>query len=333
LPFDPETGFDVLRKLRRLKTNSLLVMGHSADSKLILRALQAGADYYLDEADLDASLEAILERLQGKGEKPSGESRMLAVLPACGGCGASTLAVNIAVTLARENRSCLLVDLKPGRGDLATLLDLKPSFTLADLCLNLARLDQAMFDKVLAPHACGLQLLSAPQMFGDARVVTSQGVSQALQLATRRFHHIVVDLEDCFHEEQQVVLRQAARIMLTVRMDFTALRSARRILDHLNELDIPAGRVRLVANRFGQANELPIGEAEEALGMPLAHYIPDDPATINKANNTGVPVVLKAPMTKVAQSIEQLAAMLQERRRDSSSAFNIRRVVAKLFSR
>ncbi len=314
---DPERGLELVRKARNLGSGYVLAVGHTEDSRLILRALHDGADQYLDESDLEAGLEAVLSRLQSKEEAAAPAGRLIAVLAASGGSGASTLAVNIATVLAREAGRTALLDLKPGRGDLATLLDLRPSFNLADVCLNAARLDRAMFEKVLIAHASGVHLLAAPQAFNETRLVTPHGVSQALTLARRLFPHVVVDQEDCFHEEQVLTLRQAGVILLVCRLDFTSLRNVRRTLEHLGQIDIPRARVRLVVNRHGQANELPRDEVEEALGGKPAFYVPDDPKTINGANNTGIPAVLKAPAAKVSQTIAQLARDVLERRTEA----------------
>jgi pilus assembly protein CpaE len=316
---DPERGLDAVRKLRRHTVAPILAVGLVSEPKLILRALHDGADLYLDEAELESGLDTALARFKAKTEAaPAG--RLVTVLSCSGGSGASTLAVNIATVLAREHQRCALIDLKPGRGDLAALLDLKPIFTLADLCLNVARLDRAMFEKVLVAHASGVYLLGSPQVFGGLRVVTTQGVGQALTLARKHFPHVVADVEDCFHEEQALALRQATVILLICRMDFTSLRNARRILDHLTELEVPESRIRLIANRSGQPGELPQGEAETALGRKIFHGIPDDPRTINVANNTGIPVVIKSPSTRVAQSIVQMTRLILERRRNDRVA-------------
>jgi pilus assembly protein CpaE len=313
---DVEKGLEVLLKLRGRIAGHLLAVGPVSDSKLILRALQSGADHYLDETELDTELAAGLSRLKIKQEAQTPSGRLLALLSTSGGSGASTLAVNLATVLAKEQHKCALLDLNPGRGDLGSLLDLKPQFTLADLCLNVSRLDRAMFEKMLIRHDSGVHLLGAPQMFGDARVVTPQGVNQALTMARMVFPSVVADLEDCFHEEQVVTLRQATTLLLVTRLDFTSLRNARRILEHMQELDVPRTRIRLVVNRYGQPNELPVTEAEEALGEKLGHFIPDDPRTINAANNAGIPAVLRAPNAKVSQSIVQLARAALERRRN-----------------
>lgn len=301
----PYRGLDVLRRVRSLVTGPVLAVGQATESKLILRALHEGADHYLDEAELETQLEAVLARLQVKEESSGGE--LVSIMGASGGTGASTLAVNLAAVLAREHQRCALVDLKPGVGDLTALLDLKPTHTLADLCINARRMDREMFESALVAHSSGISLLAPPQVYDDIRLVTPQGVGQTLKLARELFPFTVADLEDCFHEEQVVALRRATAILLVLRLDFTSLRNTRRILDHLVHIGIDRNRVRLVVNRHGQAKELPAAEAEEALGCKIACLIPDDPKVVNGSNNTGVPVVLKHPSAKVSQSIAQLA--------------------------
>jgi pilus assembly protein CpaE len=308
----PQAGLDVLRKARARVTAPILAVGQVCEPKLILRALHEGADHFIDEAELAPQLEAVLARLSRKDEpRPAPAGKLLALLGASGGSGTSTLAVNLAAVLARDHQRCALLDLKPAVGDLAALLDLKPTHNLADLCLNAGRMDRAMFESALTAHPSGVHLLAPPQMYADIRLITAQGVKHSLALARDCFPFTVADLEDCFHEEQVVALRQADLILLVFRLDFTSLRNSRRVLEYLNQLDVPADRVRLVANRYGQAKELPAEEAEQALGAKIAHFIPDDPKTVNGANNTGVPAVLKSPATKVAQSIAQMARSLR----------------------
>jgi pilus assembly protein CpaE len=284
-----------------------------------LRALQSGADYYLDQDALEAELELGLARLRTKAlQQPAPTGRLLAVLSASGGTGASTLAANLATVLAREAQKCALIDLKPGRGDLASLLDLKPQFTMSDLCQNAGRLDRTMFEKMLVRHTSGVFLLGSPQRYVDIRNVTPAGVSQGLEMARTYFPYVVADLEDCFHEEQVVGLRQAAGILLVTRLDFTSLRSARRILEHAQDLEIPLARIQIVVSRFGQPNELPVDEADIALGQKLAYFIPEDPKTVNGANNAGVPVVQRAPSAKVSLAIAQIARVHLARRREDA---------------
>src|SRR5205823_1273158 len=102
-------------------------------------------------------------------------------------------------------------------------------------------------------------------------------------------------------------------ILLVLRLDFTCLRNAQRVFDYFDQVGISRDRVRVVVNRYGQAKEVPAGKAEEALRVKVAHYIPDDAKTVNRANNSGVPVVLESPSAKVAKSMVALAASVNGR--------------------
>ena len=317
---DAERGLETLQRVRRATPACVLAVGETSESKLILRALQAGADHYLDQAELEAELDAALLRLQSKREAAAPNGRLVAVLAASGGSGASTVAVNVATVLARDNQRCALIDLKPGRGDLSALLDLKPTFHLVDLCVNAGRLDQAMFEKALVRHVSGVHLLASPQVFGDTRLVTTPGVGQVLTVARKLFSHVVVDLEDCFHEEQVMALRQASATLLVFRLDFTSLRNARRILEFLQEVGVARDSVRFVVNRYGQPNELRVTEAEEALGSKICYCVPEDAKIVNGANNTGIPAVLKSPSARVSQALAQLARSALDRRRPEVAA-------------
>src|SRR5262249_9125388 len=159
------------------------------------------------------------------------------------------------------------VDLKLQAGDLAALLDLKPTHTLADLCLNATRLDRIMFERSLVRHESGVHLLAPPRSLVDIKHVTTAGVRQAVNLGRALLPYVVVDPDHSFHEEHLQVLRQADVILLVLRLDFTCLGNARRTLDYLADLAIPPDRIRLVVNRYGQAKEVPAAKAEEALGV------------------------------------------------------------------
>jgi pilus assembly protein CpaE len=212
--------------------------------------------------------------------------------------------------LAKEHKSSLLFDLKLASGDLASLLDLKPTHTLADLCQNVARMDRIMFERSLVEHSSGIRLLASPRAFADIGYVTAEGVGQALHLARSLSPYVVVDLDHSFREEQVQVLRQADVILLVIRLDFASLCNGRRTLDYLEQLGVSRERVRLVVNRYGQPKEIPAAKAEEALGCKVFHSVPDDPKTINRANNNGIPFVLESPSAKVSRSVTRLTVSI-----------------------
>ena len=305
----------MVAQLRHLVAVPVLAIGPANDPQLILRTLRTGATDFIEEADLSTELGAALGRLRTE-QGVSGElARTIVLLAPSGGSGSSTLAVNIATVLAKEHHKSLLVDLKLQSGDLASLLDLKPTHTLADLCRNSEVMDRSMFERSLATHSSGVRLLAPPRNLADVGQVTTETVGRVLNLGRSLFPYVVVDLDHSFREEQEQVLRQSSVILLVVRLDFSCLRNTQRTIDYLTgQLGIARDRIQLVANRFGQPCEVPAAKAEEALGVKIMYYIPDDPKTVNWANNNGVPMVLESPSAKVSKSVTALAHSVNGRR-------------------
>ena len=310
LPTDRERGLALLPTLSRVAPGKVIVVGPTSDAKLVLSALRAGAADFVDVGDLESELKAALERLETATVGSREPGRLVAFLAPNGGSGSSTLAVNVAITLAKTHKSVALLDMKLETGDLAALLDLRPTYTLADLCHNAARLDRVMFERSLVKHDSGVHLLAPPHELADAAQIRPEGVGQAVALARDIFPFIIVDCDHSFREEQRVILRQADLIVIVLRLDFTSLRNVRRTIEFLLKLNVPPEKVRIVVNRHGQVQEVPAAKAEEALGMKVSHLVPEDVKAVNRANNHGVPVVIDLPTAKVSKSLVQLAASL-----------------------
>lgn len=302
------TALAAIRRLRESGTKHVLAVGTPIDPKLILRAIQAGADVFLDDSDLELELELAIARLQLRQADAAHPQQVLAILGATGGCGVSTLAANLAVLTARAHGRCNLIDLNHGKADLASLLDLKPPYTLADLCRNDGRLDGSLFDKLLARHDSGVSLLAAPPETTEG-AITPRGVSRAVGLAREAFREVVIDVMDCRHAEQWSALEQATRVLLVTRLTFTAVRSARRILDQLVAHEIPRERVDIVANQVGLPNEVLPADAAEAIGRPVSLLLPHDPETMNGANNVGVPVAICNPSAAVVSEMAKVIGL------------------------
>ena len=307
-----DRSLDVVGDIRRrVQPQHLFVVGPTTDSKIVLRAMREGAHEFLDQADLAQELSAALERLK-VAESGLHSAKTIALLSPSGGTGCSTLAVNLATVLAPQG-GCVLLDLEMNFGDLASLLDLKPVHTSADLCRNVTRIDQSLLERSLVRHSNGILLLAAPAQIGDAGHVTWEGIRQVLSLASDMARYLVVDLSHSFLETMAPMLMQADQIVLVLRLDFTSLRNTRRVLEHLEQNGIPRDRILVVANRYGRPGELSATEAQTALGFQIAHYVIDDPKNVNRANNQGIPVVKYAPSAKVSRQLTELALTLKVR--------------------
>ncbi len=318
IPPEPEHALAVLQEIQETAPIRVLAVGPANDPKLILRALHQGAYCYIDQQQFREELRSAFRRLQVEAPPPVKHGRIISVLGSSGGSGASTVAVNVATCLAQEHRRCALLDLKLESGDLAALLDLHPAHTVADFCRHAARMDASMFERCFAQHSTGVHLLAAPPTYDDRNLVTPRGVRKALVMARGAFPYVVVDLERSGQEHVQA-LYQSDLILVVMRLDFVSVRQTRRILDYLESLQIDSGRVHLAVNRHLQPQELRVSDVEQTLKKKVRYFIPDDPKTVNQANNRGVPVVLEKPRARVSRSLHDLAQSVNGRHQPASN--------------
>ena len=308
-----QTALKVLRELRNISAVPILAVGPANDPKFILQVLREGATEYLDQSDLEQELDESLIRMKSRRDpQASSNGFTIGVLSASGGCGTSSIAANLAATFAKNHQKSVLFDLRLSTGDQSLLLDLQPGHSIAELCGNLERLDANMFQQCLLPHDSGIHLLAAPATFDMISSVTSQGVRQSLQLARTLFPYVVMDLDRSFATEQLSAIVNSDLLLVVMRLDLVSLCNTNRVLNHLDDLGISSERIRVVVNRFRQPRELPQQKAKQALGTDVFHFLPDDPAGMNLATNSGVPIVLQRPRSKIARGFVQLAEKLEE---------------------
>ena len=308
---DVERSIGTLRALRSQSLGQVFAIGPATDPKLVLRIMREGADEFLDQQDLEGELSQAMSRLKNAMAGKHSQSRLISLLPAGGGCGCSTLAASLATALVKSTGNCILLDLNAEFGDLASLMDLKAAHSIAELCKGLSRLDRALFEGALVTHSSGVKLLTAPLALSDAHYVTPDGILRVLELAAEAAPMVIADLPHTMGAEVYEVLQRADVILLVLRLDFTSLRHARRLMDYLRDAGLSSDRIRVVVNRHRQPGEVPVGDAENALGTKIGHLLMDDPKGVNRANNNGVPIVLDAPSSKLAGQITALATSLQ----------------------
>jgi pilus assembly protein CpaE len=311
LPSDARSGLERLREIRNtVPYMHSLVFGPATDPRLILETLKQGADEYLDQQAPEGELAEALSRFRAAeavshNQKQSG--RVITAVAASGGSGVSTIVASIGALLAQKCGECGLIDLRLGVGDLGPMLDLRPNRTLADLCECTSRLDQKLFDQFLCSHGSGVRLLAAPTQAADVSRITAKGIRRALALARVRFPNVVVDMGNGLSEAHREALWQADVLLLVLRLDYTSVRNTRRIIDDMAEMGIGRDRMQLVVNGHGQTGQLDAAQAEEAIGLKVAHHIPYDPKAVNTGVNDGAPVALSRRFSRVSRCLRVLA--------------------------
>jgi Flp pilus assembly CpaE family ATPase len=154
-----------------------------------------------------------------------------------------------------------------------------------------------------------VRLLAAAQSLDDGDAVTPQALERIVHLSRAVFPWTVLDID--FRRGRNPALLRAARIILLVfRLDFGSLCNARRLVDYWEQHHVDLDRVVLVANRYGQASEIPARQVPSLLGKPIAFSIPEDVSTANLALNCGNPAILEAPRSSLSRAIAAISDQL-----------------------
>ena len=308
MPEDVERGLEAVGLIHSELPCRLLLIGGIEDSRVVLRAMRQGATEYLDQSELSSELNNALDRIDQRKTR----AWTIGVWSACGGAGCSVVAANLACELAKKPGSCGLVDLKVEGGDLATLLNLKVTHTLADASRNVDGLDATVLRTCLVSHGSGVQLLSACTEYPSFAPVDPRGVQRALSLLGRQVDYLVLDLDRGLNPAAFTMAQSCDVLLCVMRPDFVSLRRTKLMLDWQADAGLDRGRIRLVVNRTGWSGEVSVAQIYEALQMKSAVDLPDETKAMLRAVNSGEPLQLTAPSAKFSRRVAELAKELKE---------------------
>lgn len=231
---------------------------------------------------------------------------LTAVLGAKGGCGTTTVAVNLAAELART-RTVGLLDLDIGKGDVAGFLDLFPPHTVNDLVAALPQLDPNRA-KGLSTHArAGFDAVIQPLALAEAQQLTGDETRALLVALRRTWDNLICDCGSRADPATLAAATEAQRVLVVLTPDIHALRDARRVLALLDAVKVPVERVELVVNRLGRHPGVALSVLEEELGRPARTVLPDDRAACAKADLEGRPLREVAPISPLTSGLRALS--------------------------
>jgi pilus assembly protein CpaE len=301
----------------------ILAVSARGDGQSILQALRAGAKEFLTQPVVLEELLVCLQRLRqtrtttdANGVVTTGsaknESLVLAVVGTRGGVGSTSVAVNLGCNIAQDkNNNVALIDLDLALGDADVALDLMPDYTLADVALNIDRLDMTFLRRSLSKHASGLSLLPHPVQMEDISLIHEDHLQRVIGLLRASYSHLIFDLSKRFTPTDMTAMRMADTVLLVAQLELSSLRNAVRMLHAFGTEDGMAEKVKIIINRVGgEDSDISLKQAEETIGKPIYWQVPNDFKAMLGARNAGVPLLEHAPKSRAQISLTQLGAAL-----------------------
>ena len=317
---ETDTRADILGGLDKLAEvcdagTRVIVMGRVNDVTLYRELTRRGVSEYLmtPVGPLDV-VRAISTLFSAPDAKPVG--RIVAVVGAKGGVGASTVAHNIAWAIGRDLAlDSVVADLDLAFGTAGLDYNQDPPQGIADAAFSPDRVDTAFVDRLLSKCTDHLSLLAAPATLERVYDFGADAFDSILDSLRASIPCVVLDVPHQWLGWTRRLLISADDILVVAGPDLANLRNAKNLVDLLRTSRPNDHRPHYCLNQVGVPKRPEITPADFAKALesdPLA-VIPFEPQLFGSAANNGQMIAEVSANHKTAEMFRQMAQALTGR--------------------
>jgi Flp pilus assembly CpaE family ATPase len=277
----------------RLHAAGVPIVLLSADDRepLALQMVQEGAQDYIAKSACNGDLlsRALLyavARYGGRADKPAAESvlnltRVIGVVGAKGGTGATTVACHLAVELQRQtDQKTLLMDLDVDGGMVRFLMNVESEYSILDAVQNAQHLDASFWGGIVTQGPGKLHVVPSPQLAGRA-APDSNSLASVLTPIRELYRWIVLDLGR-LTVLSRGLLECVNELFLVSTTSVPALYEARRTIAVLQEAGFEGDRLRVLINQHAK-NDLGGSDLDRLFGASVYAQVPYAGRELNDA--------------------------------------------------
>jgi pilus assembly protein CpaE len=286
----------------------------SVDAGLARRLLQMRlADFLVKPVSPVELVRTCARVAHGTAPAAATEAEIYTFLPAVGGAGVTTLAVQTAMILLnngqRGKSSTCLVDLDFQHGACADYLDIEPRLNLGEIEPRPERLDRQLLEVMLSHHSSGLAVVAAPHHLAEMRSFDPVVVTRLLDLVSSNFDYVVFDMPRTWFSWTDSVLLGSNHLFIVCEMTVPGLRHAKHLVEAIHERLEDGPKPQVIVNRFEQklfSSGLRKADIVQVLGDSFAGSVPNQYALVREAIDRGVPIEEVKPGNQVTAHLRKL---------------------------
>ncbi len=273
----------------------------------------------------DAGTRVVVIGFSAPDAKPVG--RVIAVIGAKGGVGASTIAHNVAFAVARDLQlDTVVTDLDLGFGTAGLDYNQDPPQGIADAVFSPDRIDTAFIDRLLSKCTDHLSLLAAPATLDRVYDFGDEAFDSIVDSLRATMPCIVLDIPHQWTGWTKRTLIAADDILIVAGPDLANLRNAKNMLDLLRAARPNDHRPSYCLNLVGvpKRPEIKPSDFAKALDDQPVAVIPFEPQVFGTAANNGQMIAELSSSHRTAETFRQLAQVLTgraEAKKSKSSLF------------
>ncbi len=291
----------------------VIAISRKSDPEVLIEAMRAGIREFVSMPIERQALYDALTRSAEQIEKrpPMFESSDLvySFLPSKAGVGATTVAVNVAMALARYPDSRVaLSDFDLSSGMLRFMLKLETNYCVQDAIEHAVDMDEDLWPQLVTTVG-NLDILHAGQLNPNLRIEPTQ-VRHLIEFMRRNYRALCFDLSGNLERYSLEIMHESKRIFLICTPEIPSLHLAREKFAFLRTLRLE-GRISVIINRVSKRPVITPQQIEQILGLPVLMSLPNDYQGVARAVTAGRSV---DPKSELGEHFSRLAAALLQKK-------------------
>jgi pilus assembly protein CpaE len=300
------------------KLHEIFLTSEKTDPEMLMQAIRIGVREFFPQpikrGDVEQALKRFKERRTHVAPVTHQKSgTLISVVGSKGGVGTTTIAVNLAVTLAEQQNdgSVVILDMNTLFGEIPLFLEISPKYHWGEITKNIERLDDTFLMNVLSKHSSGVHVLPSPGYLNGHQAPTPKTMERLLDVMKRMFDYVVIDCGQSTDETALKTIQLSDEVLLISVLSLPCLANANKLLRSFVDLGyLPKARIKVVLNRYLKKSEISLQDAKKGIGHDLYWVIPNDYATTMAAINNGKPLSKIAPKSKIVKSFKEVTEIM-----------------------
>jgi len=295
----------------------VVTIGDVNDVGLYRSLVGVGVNDYLVKPVSKETLCPAMTRIEEKSREDeqgatqdAARGKLVSVIGARGGVGATTVAVNCAWSIAHEHgKKVALVDLDVFFGNCGLTLDLESGRGFREALENPSRIDGLFIQRAMVRESDNLFVLTAEESLEQSLAFNASAVELLLDHLRRDFDCVVLDLPRFGARTQMSVLDPPSSVILVSEPSLAGMRDTMRLANLFKQNGCKA-EVSVALNRVGANKnaELSKTDFERSAEVKISHSIPFDGKAFATCVSTGKPLLKAGPRSKASAAIRGISA-------------------------
>lgn len=293
-----------------------VVISEDITQDLILSAMQAGARHFLQKGSIQKDLSGVMNRLLNHPGIHAKKGSVLTVFSAGGGCGATTVALNLAMEMRMStSKPVLMMDLDRCYGAAADYLDINSKYGIDDVLTFDGKIDSNLIQSSSCAYMDDFHVLLSPARthnISTSAPISEKNIKSILRACRQTYAYTVIDAPRLDEQTVKALSELSDFTIVVFQLTLKDLKYARSIISTFKSMGLAEQKIIPLANRFQRGSGMiNVDDGQKVLGTKSLFRIRSDWRNAMNCQNKGKTLAEVAPRSKMRKDFLKLVSEIQ----------------------